>query len=344
MTHRFPIKELARQSGLSTATIDRVLNNRGNVSPQTRLRVTTAMDELKAQEGQLAARGRRLFFDFVVEAPARFGREVKAAAETVLPHIGTAVCRPRFLQQEIMDEGEVVAALMRILKRGSHGVCLKARDTAKIRDAVNTLAGAKIPVVTLVTDIAHSDRLTYVGLDNAGAGRTAAYLIAKILGDGPGTVLAMRSHDRFLGEEARELAFVSVLAKLCPNLRVIKLQGGSGLGYETSKILSQAIDSMSDLRAVYSMGGGNRSILDTLAHHGLSPAVFVAHDLDQENHALILDGRLDIILHHDLQTDIKNAFGAFLTFHRLPVEPAAQAISTVQVLTPENIPPQRTTA
>lgn len=338
MTHRFPIKEIARQAGLGTATVDRVLNNRDQVSTQTKLRVTAAIEELTAQEAQLAARGRRLFFDFLVEAPDRFSREVKAAAEAVLPLIGTAVCRARFVQQEIMEEDEVVNALKRILKTGSHGVCLKARDTPKIRSAVNMLSDARIPVVTLVTDIADTDRLAYVGLDNAGAGRTAAYLVSKTVGDAPGTVLATRSHERFLGEEERETAFVESLAERCPQLRIFKVQGGSGVGFETSRILSGIMEGISDLCAVYSMGGGNRSILDTLEHNGLRPEVFVAHDLDQENQNLISDQRLDFILHHDLQSDIKNAFSAFLAYHRLLTGPVEVPISTVQVLTPENLP------
>jgi LacI family transcriptional regulator len=341
MTHRFPIKEIARQAGLGTATVDRVLNERDHVSPQTKLRVTAAIEELTAQEAQLAARGRRLFFDFVVEAPGRFSREVKAAAEAVLPQIATAVCRPRFVSQDIMEEVEVVATLMRILKRGSHGVCLKARDTSKIRNAVNTLSAAKIPVVTLVTDIAGTDRLAYVGLDNAGAGRTAAYLVSKTVGNGSGSVLATRSHERFLGEEEREIAFVAALADRCPQLRIVKLQGGSGVGLETSRLLSGVMDTIPDLRAVYSMGGGNLSILDTLADNGLRPDIFVAHDLDQENRSLILDQRLDFILHHDLKLDIKNAFSAFLGYHQILTETVDQPISTVQVLTPENVPRQR---
>lgn len=60
MTHRFPIKEIARQAGLGTATVDRVLNGRAHVSPQTKLRVKAAIEESKTQETQLAARGRRL--------------------------------------------------------------------------------------------------------------------------------------------------------------------------------------------------------------------------------------------------------------------------------------------
>lgn len=338
MTHRFPIKEIARQAGLSTATVDRVLNGRAHVSPQTKLRVMTAIDELMAQEAQLAARGRRLFFDFVVEAPSRFSREVKAAAEAILPQIGTAVCRPRFLLQEVMEEDEVVKALQRIMKRGSQGVCLKARDTAKIKTMVKMLSAARIPVVTLVTDIGGSDRLAYVGLDNAGAGRTAAYLISQTLKDIPGKVLATRSHERFLGEEEREAAFVEALAALCPRLQIIAVQGGSGVDLETSRLLSNALEDIHDLRAVYSMGGGNRSILRTLEDHGLRPEVYVAHDLDQENRELIQARRLDFVLHHDLQLDIRNAFNAFLSYHRLTTDPLEAPVSTVQVLTPENIP------
>ena len=338
MTHRFPIKEIARQAGLGTATVDRVLNGRANVSRQTKLRVAAALDELKAQEAQLAARGRRVFLDFVIEAPSRFSREVKAAAEAVLPQIGTAVFRPRFLLQEVMEEDEVVAALRRIVKRGSQGVCLKARDTEKIRDAVKMLASAGIPVVTLVTDIGVADRLAYVGLDNAGAGRTAAYLVSRTLGNMPGMVLATRSHERFLGEEEREFAFVETMARERPDLQVLAIQGGSGADFETSRLLTKSMDDIRDLRAVYSMGGGNRSILNTLENNGFRPEVYVAHDLDRENRDLILDRRLDFVLHHDLQLDMRNAFNAFLAYHRLSKDLLEAPISTVQVLTPENVP------
>ncbi len=338
MTHRFPIKEIARQAAMGTATVDRVLNNRANVSPQTRARVMAAIDELAAQEGQLAARGRRLFFDFVVEAPARFSREVRAAAEAVAPHIGSSVCRSRFLMQEIMDETEVAAALARIQKRGSHGICLKARDTPIIRSAVNALADAGIPVITLVTDLVDTRRLAYVGLDNAGAGRTAAYLISKSVRHKSGQVLAIRSHEGFLGEEERAAAFAARLAMLCPGLDVIAIQGGSGVAYETTRVLADAVDEIDAIRAVYSMGGGNRATLAFLNAQRLQPDVYIAHDLDQENLNLISRGQLDFVLHHDLQVDLRHAFTAFVAFHRLTSGPIGSARSDAQVITPENIP------
>ncbi|WP_390914492.1 substrate-binding domain-containing protein [Pseudosulfitobacter sp. SM2401] len=339
MTHRFPLKEVARQSGLSTATVDRVINNRANVSPQTRARVAAAISELEGQEAQLAARGRRLFFDFLIEAPTRFSREVQQAAELVLPSIGSAVCRPRFQAQEIMTEDDVTAVLSRIAKRGSHGVCIKARDLPTIRAAVNQLITSGIPVVTLVTDLNTTKRLAYVGLDNQSAGRTAAYLVAKTIGDGEGTVLTSRSNDRFLGEEEREVAFKGTLARLCPNLRIIDASGGSGVHLETSRIMQSINAGLDQIRAVYSMGGGNTAILNALEQNGSLPDVYVAHDLDTDNRRLIEDKRLSFVLHHDLRVDLQNVFQAFLHHHKLSPEPPDTTISHIQVVTPENIPP-----
>ncbi|MFT7494034.1 MAG: LacI family transcriptional regulator [Alteromonas macleodii] len=341
MTHRFPLKEIARQSGLSTATIDRAINSRSHVSPQTKARVTAAISELKGQEAQLAARGRRMFFDFVIEAPNRFSREIKQAVEDVLPRIGSAVCRPRFVVQEIMDEVDILQVLALIAKRGSQGACLKVRDVPTVRTAVDKLIALGIPVVTLVTDLTATQRIAYVGLDNKSAGQTAAYLIAKTVGDISGTVLTSRSNDRFLGEEEREAAFKFTLKQLCPKLHIVDVSGGRGILYETSRILHRAVEDLDHLCAVYSMGGGNHVILNTLEQNNLLPDIFVAHDLDKDNRALIEAGRLSFVLYHDLSVDLENVFHTFLHYHKLTKDPLITEISNVQVVTPENIPAKR---
>jgi LacI family transcriptional regulator len=341
MTHRFPIKEIAIQAGLSTATVDRVLNKRPNVSLQSSARVAAAIAELEGQETQLAARGRRMFFDFVIEAPTRFSREVQHAAENVLTQVGAAVCRLRFVSQEIMEEAEVAKTLARIAKRGSHGVCLKARDTPVIREAINRLVAAGIPVVTLVTDIQASGRIAYVGLDNDSAGRTAAYLVSTALGDAAGTALTVRSNSRFLGEQEREAAFATTLAMTCPNLSRFDVSGGSGVHYENTRLLDGIIDRLHDLKAVYSVGGGNRTILEILRQNRLHPAIYIAHDLDRDNRGLIKSRQLNFVLHHDLEADMQSVFQAFLHNHKLVPDGPVQTISNVQIITPENIPPTK---
>ncbi len=347
MTHRFPIKEIARQAGLGTATVDRVLNNRAHVSDQTRARVTAALAELQAQEAQLSARGRRLFIDIVVEAPQRFTKQIRSACEAVLPQVSQAVYRPRFLFQELMQPREMTATLTRIRKRGSHGVILKARNTPAVHQMVDALTQARIPVITLVTDLPDSARLAYVGLDNTQAGRTAAYLLAQMLGPTrPGTapdpILTTRSQQEFQGEAARFSAFAHHMSRACPGREIVQITGGAGLDRATRAALDQQLITLPRIGAVYSIGGGNRAMLRALQEADRLPQCFIAHDLDAENRALLQQHDITLVLHHDLTQDLLRAFQALSAWHGLspPIDDSPRT-SDVQIITPHNLPSAR---
>ncbi len=340
MTHRFPVKEIARQSGLSTATIDRVLNDRPHVSAQTRRQVMDAIEELTRQEGQLAARGRRLFIDVVMEAPTRFSNEIRTALEAELPSLHPAVIRPRYMMQERMRPGDVVAILARIAKRGSQGVLLKAQDQPDIRQALSMLRARNIPVLTIFTDIPDAGQIAYTGADNDAAGETAAYLIHHFLSgtSHPGAILITLSNERFRGEEARKEAFIRALARLAPERHILDASGGAGLDHDTAHRVEALIGPNSPIAAVYSMGGGNRAILKTLADHGMSPAIYIAHDLDAENISLLQHGKLTAVLHHDLRQDMRTACHHLMAWHGLLPHRAIAPASDIQVITPANIP------
>lgn len=340
MTHRFPVKEIARQAGLSTATIDRVLNDRPNVNAQTRRRVSDAIEELTRQEGQLAARGRRLFIDVVVEAPSRFSSEIRKALEAELPSLQPAVIRPRYAMQERMRPGDVVKILDRIAKRGSQGVLLKAQDQPDIRAAIIDLIKRNIPVITIFTDIPDAGQIAYAGADNHAAGETAAYLIHHFLpkNSNDGAILITMSDEHFRGEESRREGFVTALARMAPQRQVMDASGGAGLDHDTARRVETMIGQNGNIAAIYSMGGGNRAILNTLGDHGITPAIYIAHDLDQENITLLGQGKLTAILHHDLRHDMRTACHHLMAWHQLLPRDAIAPASDIQIITPANIP------
>ncbi len=109
--------------------------------------------------------------------------------------------------------------------------------------------------------------------------------------------------------------------------------------FETSRIIQSVIAGLDQIRAVYSMGGGNTAILDVLRQNGSLPDIYVAHDLDNDNRRLLEAGRLSFVLHHDLRVDLQNVFQAFLHHHKLMPDPLLSTMSHIQVVTPENIPP-----
>ncbi|MFL9865422.1 LacI family DNA-binding transcriptional regulator [Paraburkholderia fungorum] len=338
MAHRFLMKEIALQAGLGLATVDRVLNGREHVREHTRQRVQHAIKELEKQQFQLATSGRKLVVDVLVEAPRRFSDEIREALESALPGLHPAVFRPRFLMQDMMTTAQVVDALNAIGRRGSHGVLLKARDVPEVAGAVADLQQRGIPVITIFTDIAQSARIAYAGLDNRMAGATAAYLIAQWLARREGDVLVTMSHERFRGEEERERSFRDELLRRSPKLKLVDASGGQGLDAQTEERVKRAVGSGRKIVAVYSMGGGNVAILRALKSMGQTPKCFIGHDLDRDNVALLREGKLSAVLHHDLRQDMRVACHYIMHFHKLLPTSAVGSSSSVVVVTPANIP------
>ena len=265
MGHPYRIREIAVQAGLSERTVDRVLNNRGQVRESTVREVQQAIADLDRQRSQLRLGGRTFMIDVVMQAPQRFSSAVRDALETELPSLRPAIVRSRFHFRETGSIDDMVATLDRIRSRGSRGVILKAPDVPEMITACWQLIHAGIPIVTLVTDLPGSQRLAYIGMDNRAAGATAAYLMGQWLGDRLGDVLVTLSRGFFRGEEEREVGFQGAMRSRYPDRAMIEIDNSDGLNETMRGLVLSALDSYPNISAVYSIGGGNLAIVEALA-------------------------------------------------------------------------------
>lgn len=338
MAHPYRIREIAAQAGLSEATVDRVLNSRGGVRASTVQEVHQAIADLDRQKTQLRLGGRTFLIDVVVQSPDRFSSAVRSALEAELPSLRPAVIRARFHFRETGPADELVATLERIAARGSHGVVLKAPDVPEVATAAHQLVRRGIPVVTLVTDLPASQRLAYVGIDNRAAGATAAYLIGQWLRAEPGNVLVTMSSSFFRGEEEREMGFRAALRAMQPQRAVVDITESNGLDGVLRDLVLAALKQDPELKAVYSIGGGNLATVEAFDALRRPYVVFIAHDLDQDNLRLLRAGRLSAVLHHDLNQDMRNACHVIMQAHRALPGPIVSWPSPIQVVTPFNVP------
>ncbi len=339
------VGDIAEQSGLSAATVDRVLHARPGVSARAVRQVEQAVLDLDRQATQVRLGGRTLVLDVVMAAPERFTTAVRDALEHELPSLRPATVRARFRLGEHAGP-EAVERLVDTLDavgrrgRGSQGVLLKAPDDERVAAAARRLLARGIPVVTLVTDVRDSGRIAYAGLDNAAAGATAAYLTSQWLGALPGAVLVTLSRSTFYGEQERRSAFERALADIDPDREVVVRSDADGLDEGTAGLVRDLVATRRDVVGVYSVGGGNRAIAVELGHAEVHPRVFLGHDLDADNLDLLRDGTLTAVLHHDLRADLRRACQQVLRHHHLLPGAPASVPAPVQVITPYNVPPR----
>ncbi len=333
MPHRYKVREIAQQAGLSEATVDRVLNGRPGVRENTRAEVMQAISDLDKQRAQLRLNGRRYLIDVVMQTPQRFSDSFRAAVEAELPAFAPAMLRARFHLWESGSTSRMVEALTRL--RGSHGVILKAQDEPEVAEAIDGLVGNGVPVVTYATDVPGSARCSYVGIDNHGAGATAAYLMRQWLGDTSADVLITLSRNVFRGEGEREVGFRAGLRG--SGRQIVEVSDSDGIDATNERLVLDALERNRQVAAVYSVGGGNEATVAAFDRLGRECLVFIAHDLDADNRALLRDGRISAVLHNDLRADARLALRLILQQRgALPAESVRPV--PIQVVTPFNLP------
>ncbi|MFK3703921.1 LacI family DNA-binding transcriptional regulator (plasmid) [Klebsiella michiganensis] len=334
---KFTIKQIAAQAGVSKATVDRALHKRGAVHAQTQRRIRQAINDLELQERTNLASGRTVAVDVILHTPQRFSRLVCDALIDEIHRFAPFRLNLRFHCFETISVREMRKLMLRCAN-DSYGIVLKAENHPLLARTIDELQKHRVPVVTLVTDIPQSKRLRYIGIDNLSAGRTAAYLMSQWLRNAALDVAVVLSSQNFLGEEERVSGFSAALRTMAPTLSPIRISEGYGMDDPTFEVMCRALRANPRLQAVYCVGGGNAAILRAFAACNREIATYLGHDVDEENRRLLLEGKINAVIQHDLHQDARAVFQTLLVFHGfLAPRDLTSPWSVVNVITPYNV-------
>ena len=334
---KFTQKQIAAQSGLSLATIDRALHHRGQVHPQTLHRIQQALADLELLQKSGLAQGRTIYFDVIMHTPERFSELVREALSSQLASFNPFRIQLRFHCYEDISEREM-NALLKKCALSSHGVILKAMNSPSLVSTIDALLKRRVPVVTIVTDIPSSARLRYIGMDNVDAGKAAAFLMSKWLGADSTQLAAVTGSNDFIGERERIAGFISGIEQFAPRNSINVVAGGLGIDHQMYACLCQYLDAHPHTEAVYTVGGGNAGIIRAFAERNRRIKTFIGHDFDRENRALMQAGTIDALIEHNLQLDAQTAFRSLLAFHGfIPEGDSLKPYSRINIITRFNM-------
>ena len=338
---RATIVEIARVAGVSTATVDRTLNNRPGVKARTRSQVLDAAVRLgylpDHRAGPAPVAGRRAGIDFVL--PGGTNTFLKVLADHLAALAETRHEEAEIRVHRIDDfDPEALAGTLSGLKGRTDAIGVLPLDHPLVREAIRDVVGSGVPVLTMVTNISNVPRLGYVGIDNRAAGRLAGYLLGRLMKVSGGEVALFAGSLSYRGHEEREMGFRHILAEEYPQLKVVELRevrDDAERAYAEARTLLAAYPQLAGL---YNIGGGNRGIARALEESGRAGDVtFICHELTEFTRRLLVTGTVDAVIDQNPRVEARDAIDRLVAVARGAPPPALPPIR-IQAIFKENIP------
>lgn len=295
MAKRATIADVAREAGVSVATVDRVLNGRLPVREETARRVYEGAISVGYHASGLIRQ--RLYEDlpeirlgFILQKERQpfyqaFAREAEEAI----------VSAPKVRGIPIIDYTQAhtpkaMVDALRSMAARAKAIAMVGQDHPAVTAEVEALKARGIPVFSLLSDFAAGVRESYIGLDNRKVGRTAAWMIATAAKRAGKVAVFVGSH-RFHGHELREVGFRSWFREHAPEFQVTDTLVNLDTRKLTHEATLELLHRQADLVGFYVAGGGMEGAIAALREEGTAGRVLmVCNELTPDSRAALADG------------------------------------------------------
>ena len=293
------IKEIARLSGVSRGTVDRVLNDRGAVNPDTAAKIRAiakAVNYSPNRAGKtLAVKKKQLKFGFIlfsstasnpffldlvrgIEEQREFLKEYGASVE-----IRYAAIDNPDLQISLVDE---------LLAEGIDGLVIAPINHPTVAQRLRKLTKTGFPVVTTNSDIPDCGRIAYVGSNYYKSGETAAGLM-NLIGQGSANVGIITGSPWVLCHSERVAGFIDRIGECYPGIRIIDTAVNNDDDLDSFSVTRKMLKAHPEIDALYLAAAGVQGACRALEDLGLSGKIkVISYDVTETNRRLVEEGAI----------------------------------------------------
>lgn len=340
MSRRPTIQNLAETAGVSVATVNRVLAGAVNVRGETRDRIEKAAAAIgfygagairarneaarrKVRVGALLLQPHRTFYRLLADALHDAAANAEADVDLKIEHLDDL--SPENTAKHLLALAETCEA-----------ICVTAAVHPTVTQAIETVQAKGVEVFALISPLAATGQVAYVGLDNWKVGRTAAWTFAHVC-KAPGKLGILMGNHRYRNQEMNEAGFRSYFRELAPGFTLLEPLStfeSSAVAHEmTEKLLGEN----PDLAGLYVAGGGISGALAALKANDRTDLIVVGYELMEQTRAALLDGTMTLAISHPL-TRLARAAVDSMVDAALAAQPAkTSTIIPFELYTRENV-------
>jgi LacI family transcriptional regulator len=340
------VNDIAREAGVSLATVDRVLNERPGVRPKTVLAVNDAINRLGYVRDLAAAnlaRQRHYRMAFVLpDSESQFLQTLIAATDQVGALAAAARTQVDLIRFPAEDMHALAAVLLSLPERGIAGVALMAPETPVVRDAIRALQSEGIAVVAIVSDLPNSDRDHFVGIDSRAAGRTAGVLMGRFLGSSQTRVMVIAQSMLLRESIERRRGFDEIMQRDFPQIEALQTIETHGSTEVLRQAMGEVFSNFPGIGGIYLLGSGHRSLQLVLSDLGLTGRkVIIGHELTQHTRAALEAGQLDAVITQNVGHLVRSALRVLRAkADRVPIDEGQEQLR-IEIIIRENLPSDR---
>jgi LacI family transcriptional regulator len=299
------IKDLAKAAGVSVATVNRVIGGTGDVRPATMGRVRDAAQAigfygLGAIENRVGAARPKYRFGVLLQQPTRtFYKDLAGALRSAADRVPDADVE---VQIEFLEElsPQNIATRMIALGERCNAISVVAAVHPMVTQAVEDLQKRGVPVFALISQLAATGDVHYVGLDNWKVGRTSAWAFQHIC-KAPGKLGILVGNHRYRCQEMNESGFRSYFREFASEFTLLEPLTTFESSAVAQEMTERLLRENPDLAGLYVAGGGISGALAALrASDRAGKIVVVGYQLMDNTRAALLDGTLTMVISHPL--------------------------------------------
>ena len=290
------LTDIAREAQVGSATVERVLNARGNVSPAMVDKVIQAARRL-GYKPPLPDRYHGVLRIEVImvrrETPffARLANAFQRISESLDPCIQ--------IHRTFADESDPLSVARRIAHPGFRrmGLIIVAPDHPQVRARLREARDAGEVVVQIVSRIGDQDDL-FVGIDNYAAGRTAAQLMSRMSVSREGRFVGLCHSGAYHVHRERIRGFSEYMAAngLAQHL-FSRVLFGLDQDLRSGELLNDALEDDPRIIGVYNAGGANEGVAAALERNARRESImWIGHELTDATRGWLRSGLMDVVL------------------------------------------------
>lgn len=328
--------DIARLAGVGTATVERVLNERGGVRPETVEKVIAAARALDYPKRLPEAHRGLLRIEVILVRPeTTFFARLSQAYERIAATLDSSVA----VYRSFLDEHDPATIAQRIaaptMRRA--GLILAVPDHGLVRTAIAKVTESGLPVIQIVTRAGDTDT-DFVGIDNYAAGRSAAMFLSRMQA-GQGSVIAFCHSQIYQVHRDRIRGFSDYFAENPrAGLRYVCTLFGHDQARRSADLLRMALKIWPDLVGLYNAGGANASLFSILKDHPRKPRVFfIGHELTERSADALREGVMSVVLDQMPETQARRSMDLMLSKLGLLNQEVANPPIRFVTITAENI-------